>query len=144
MSQLDLAILTSALRFFTYNTQLSSPTTKFFFLRGSLSDCTSSVSIRQLFICLHPVLLFKNLSVSLLIQTLNDINSFVTVLCTEALYSPVQSHENYLPHLIKLKLFNLLVLAVLLVSQMGLVHVHLVSRLFSIMSFILQLHLLLT
>lgn len=30
MSQLDLAILTSALRFFSYNTQLSSPTTKFF------------------------------------------------------------------------------------------------------------------
>lgn len=80
--------------------------------------------------CLHPVLLVKNLSMSLLIQTLNDINSFVTLLCTKVLYSPVQSHENYLPHLIKLKFYNLLVLAVLFVPQMGLVHVHLVHSYF--------------
>lgn len=67
---------------------------------------------------------------SLLVQTLNDTNSFVSLLCIEALYPPVKSHENYLPHLIKLKLFNIFVLAVLFVSQMGLVHVHLVHGYF--------------
>lgn len=42
MSQPDLAILTSALRFFTYNTQLSSPITKYFCFLEALSLTTQA------------------------------------------------------------------------------------------------------
>lgn len=35
---------------------------KILFLRGCLPACLGSISLRRLFICLHPVLLFENLS----------------------------------------------------------------------------------